>query len=163
VAAPLRKIIVDTRAPEPNWKMLGPAQVFTQRIYFSQFASAATTVNLDLLNFPGHVVIEGAWFLFNVNWTGGAVASATLSAGTTGSPTLYVAATSVFSGATLPLPLINVGVTQVPGTYLGTAATPGAFSTIRIQLVVAGANANALTAGQADFFVRLRAMIYRQK
>jgi hypothetical protein len=140
--------------------------LFRKRIYFTDFSAAATTVNLDTqagqvwaTSFPAGLEIMGAYFSVVTNFTGGAVATATLAAGTTGSPGAYVAATSVFSGS----PKINVGLTQVPGTFLSGAATYPFVgnATVRIQLVTTGANASALTAGKADFYMRLQAASVR--
>jgi hypothetical protein len=163
MAAPVRKIIVDVDAATPwRWKANGGAGVFTERVYFRDFAAAATTANLDLTGFPGGIVIEGAFVMFNTNFTGGAVATCTMSVGTTGSPAAYVAATTVFSGATVTAPIANVGLTLVPGTFLN-AATPLGAGTVRVQLITTVANTNALTAGVADIWLRLRAVAFRAK
>ena len=144
-----------------QWTLL-----FRKRVYFTDFAAAATTVNLDTqlgqsvwTQFPAGLEILGAYFSFSQNFTGGAVGSCTLSAGTTGSPAAYVAATSVFTGA----PKINVGLTQVPGTFLsGSGSYPFTGNgTVRIQMVTTVANTNALTAGRADFYMRLQAASIR--
>jgi hypothetical protein len=144
-----------------RWSIL-----FRKRIYFTDFSAAATTVNLDTqtgqvwsTSFPAGLEILGAYFSLVTNFTGGAVATATLSAGTVASPAAYVAATSVFSGS----PKINVGLTQVPGTFLTGAATYPFVgnATVRLQLIVTGANASALTAGKADFYMRLQAASVR--
>lgn len=138
----------------------GPSRIIRQRLSFAMFSAAATTVNLDVqladpwTKFPGGIIIKGAWFVCVENWTGGSVSAATLSAGTTASATAYIAAGSVFSGTN---PRAIVGATQVPGTYLGLAATPLASGTVRVQLVTTTANANALTAGKTDFFMELQA------
>ena len=164
MAAPSRQMIVDLDMAFPaRWKANGAAFVWTERIYFNNYNQASTTTNFDLLGFPGGVMIEGAWVLVNTNFTGGGAGSATFSAGTTGTPTLYVAATSVFATAgTKTVPVALVGAAQVPGTFLGTAATPLASATVRTQLVV-NVNTNLLTAGVLDFYMRLRACTYRAK
>jgi hypothetical protein len=120
---------------------------------FKNFATAATTVNYDITGFTGGLLILGAFIVPRINFTGGGAATATMSVGTTGTPTAYVAATTVFSGAQ---PRSIVGVTQVPGTYLGGAATPLAASTVRIQLIC-DVNCSLLTAGLADIFMMLAA------
>ena len=113
------------------------------------FDTAGTTVNYDLTGIPAGTIIEGAFIRNRVNWTGGGVGTATLSAGTTGSVAAYVAAVSVFAGAPLTLP----GTTLVPGTFVN-ATTPTAAGTIRIQLIV-DTNCNVLTTGAADIFLKL--------
>lgn len=140
--------------------------LFRKRIYFTDFSAAATTVNLDTqpgqvwtTSFPAGLEIMGAYFSVVTNFTGGAVATATLSAGTVATPTAYVAATTVFSGS----PRINPGVTLVPGTFMTGAATYPwvGNATLRLQLIVTVANANALTAGKADLYMRLQAASVR--
>jgi hypothetical protein len=165
MAAPVREEIVDYRNPEPNWKANGAAYIWTRRLTFADFAAASTTGNKDIAGHVGGMLVEGAYAMLNTPFTGGTVGSATLSAGTTGSPTLYMAAQDVFStnAATPTAPKALVGLTLVPGTYLGTAATPLALATVRFALVTTVANTSVLTAGVVDVFLRLRAMAYRAK
>ena len=164
MTAPVRQCIVDLDTSYPSrWKANGAAFLWTQRIYFNEYNAASTTTNFDLTGFPGLAVIEGAWVLVNTNFTGGGAGSATFSVGTTGSPALYVAATSVFAtAATKTVPVALVGLTLVPGTYLGTAATPAAAATVRTQLI-SNVNTNLLTAGVLDLFIKLRYTAYRAK
>lgn len=129
--------------------------LWTRRFSYLDFAAAATTGNKDVTGFPGGLAIEGAFFWLITNFTGGGAGSATLSAGTTGSATAYVAATSVFTGARKAV----VGVTIVPGTFLD-ATTPTGAGTIRFALV-SDVNTNLLTAGTVDVYVRLRAVSLR--
>lgn len=132
---------------------------FRKRVSFQDFSAAATTVNLDVqqpdpwTRFPAGLEIEGAGIALVTNFTGGAVSAATLSIGTTGAATAYVAATSVLTGAFKTI----VGATLVPFTRLEGTGAP-AVSTVRVQLVTTSANANALTAGKADIFLKLRAV-----
>lgn len=129
--------------------------LWTRRFHYADFAAAAATGNKDISGFPGGLVIEGAWAWLITNFTGGGAGSATLSIGTTGSPALYVAATSVFSGARKAL----VGLTLVPGTFLN-PTTPTDSATVRFQLI-ANVNTNLLTAGAVDVYLRLRAVSLR--
>lgn len=156
-----RQIVVQNRPPEPDWLQNGPAHVYTRRIYWNSPpfpTTAATTGNIDLTGFPGALTILGAWIVFTQNWTGGAISAVTMSIGTTGSPAAYVAATSVFSGATpVTTPVAIPGVsTLAPGTFLATP--PQALGTVRVQLLTTTANVNALTAGRADIYLRLLAV-----
>ena len=148
-------LVVDPRAPEPNWKQNAGSQLWTRRLYFSSFAAAATTGNVDIAGFPGGIEIEGAYAWLITNFTGGGAATATLSIGTTSSAAAYMAATSVFSGARKQL----VGLTLVPGTFLN-ATTPTASATVRFALV-ASVNTNLLTAGSVDVFLKLRSASLR--
>lgn len=163
MAAPVRQTIVDQDATFPSrWKTNGAAFLWTVRLNFKSFAAAALTADQDFTGFVGGSVIEGAFLLFNQNWTGGAVATATLQVGTTATPNLYVAATSVFAGATTTAPLPIVGLTLVPGTFLN-AANPMGAGTVRVRLTTTVANTNALTAGVADLYIRLRFPFFRAK
>jgi hypothetical protein len=148
-----RKIIVNSRRPE-SWEQDTAGYWYEQRISFKDplIQLAATTVNYDITGIPGGVTILGGWFRWTANWTGGAIATATWSAGTTATPTAYVAAQSVFTGA----PGVKPGAAlQVPGTFVN-AAAPLSSGTIRCQLIVTGANANALTTGYVDFYFWLQ-------
>lgn len=131
-----------------------------KRVNFQDFSAAATTVNLDAqaaqaiwTAFPAGLEIEGAGISLVTNFLGGAVGTATLSIGTTGAPAAYLAATNVFSGAYKTIP----GVTQVPFTRLEGTGSP-AVATVRVQLIVTGANANVLTQGKADIYLKLRGL-----
>jgi len=140
----------------------GSALLFRKRISYRDFSAAATTVNLDVqqvdpwTRFPAGIIIEGAGIALVENFTGGAVSAATLSVGTTSSATAYVAATSVFTGAFKTI----VGAAIVPFTFLAGTGSP-AVATVRVQLVTTTANADALTAGKADIYLRLRAASVR--
>jgi len=148
-----RKIVVDPRYAERDWVSNDAGQWFEQRLNWNDpiFQVAATTINYDITGFPAGVVIVGAFFRSTANWTGGAISAATFSAGTTGSVAAYIAATSVFTGA----PQVKPGVTLVPGTFVN-AASPLLAGTIRTQLILTGANGNALTAGRIDFYFWLQ-------
>lgn len=152
-------LLVSPLQQSRRWETDGESLVFTRSFSFADFAAAATTVAKDIGGFPPFMTIEGAWAVFDVNFTGGAVATATFSAGTTSSVTDYIAATNVFSGATPAAPLRLAGVTLVPGRFLGSVGAlppaPG-VGTIRVQLVVTGANTNALIAGHLQFSARMR-------
>lgn len=148
-------LVVDPRAPEPNWRQDGGSQIWQRRLYFSQFAAAATTGNVDIGGFPGGLMIEGAGAWLITNFAGGGSATATLSIGTTASAAAYFAATSVFSGARK----LMVGKTLVPATALN-ASTPTAAGTVRFQLIT-DTNTNVLTTGAVDVFLWLRSLALR--
>ena len=114
------------------------------------FADANTTVNYDLEGIPAGTIIEGAFLRGRSDFTGGAVATAEISVGSTGTADLYVAAVDFVSGN----PQTAVGKTLVPGTFVN-ASAPKSSGTIRVQLVTSGANADALTAGAIDVFLKL--------
>jgi hypothetical protein len=117
---------------------------------------SATTGNLDLLVQPG-IVFDEVFFILRKNFTGGAVSAATISAGTTASPTIYVLATSVFTGASAPIGVSNAqkgSAYTSPSTPFANPASPWASGTLRVQLVTTTANISALTQGWLELFVR---------
>ena len=146
-----RVLQVDWKRQNVSWAQDDSAMLWRRRLYFSDFAAAATTGNKDIASFPGGLLIEGAFFWLITNFTGGGAATATLSAGTTGSAAAYVAATDVFAGARKAI----VGLTLVPGTFLN-ASVPTDSATVRFALV-ASVNTNLLTTGSVDVYLRLRA------
>jgi len=127
-------------------------KLWTRRFAAAGWSAAATTVDIDITTFNGGLEILGAYAWLAQNFTGGAVATATLSVGTTGTPTAYINAQNLFAGA----PTQRPGVTLVPGTFLNAPAN--ASGTVRFRLIVTGANTSALTTGVVDVFLILRAV-----
>jgi hypothetical protein len=146
------KVKVNPRYAEKDWDTDDAGQWYEQRLSWKDpiFQVAATTINYDITGFPAGAVIVGAFFRATQNWAGGTLASATFSAGTTGAPTAYIAATSVFTGA----PIVKTGTTLVPGTFVN-AASPLLAGTIRTQLILS-ANGTNLTTGYIDFYFWLQ-------
>jgi hypothetical protein len=134
-------------------------KTWRRRLYWKDFQAAALTSDLDVV-FPGLLVVERVYFGLITAFAGGAVASATLMAGTTGTPNTYVAATNVFTGATV-LGNVTVGAGAGLGLPLSGVATPTASGTIRFRVTTTTANAAALTAGAVDVFVVLSAKSFR--
>lgn len=130
------------------------AKLWFRQFYFSQFSAAAGSKTLDLTNFAGGLIIEGAYCYVHTAFTGGAVSATAFSAGTTGAATAYINAQDVFTAADVVLP----GATLVPGTTLSTSTTPRATATVRLTLATTTANTNALTAGSLTLFLILRAV-----
>jgi len=167
------KVALEVSAPRnqqsPRYEIDGPSLYFRKRVYFTDFSKAATTADLDTqavsgqttgfpwVAFPAGLEIEGAGFYTVTLFSGGAVSAATLSVGTTGSATAYVAATNVFTGATV---FACVGAAIVPFTFLHGTGVP-AKSTVRVELVTTTANTSVLTAGKADIYLKLRAVSLR--
>lgn len=150
-----RKIVVDPRYPEKQWQTNDAGQWFQQRLNWKDpiFQVAATTINYDITGFPAGTAIVGAFLRNGVNWTGGAIATATLSLGTTASPATYIAATSVFSGSPKT---VQQAATMLTGTFIN-AANPLSAGTIRAQLILTGANGSALLTGWCDVFIGIQA------
>ena len=131
---------------------------------FSNFAVASTTANFDLTNVPASALLEDVFGILRQNFTGGAVGSATISVGTTATPTAYVLATSVFAGAPATIGVTNAqkGASFTsPQTVFVNQATPWSTGTIRVQLITTVANANALTQGKIDLFFMMRGVSVR--
>lgn len=135
-----------------NWDENEGEKLWSRRFAAAAWSAAATTVNVDINTFNASVEILGAYAWLAQNFTGGAVATATLSVGTVGTPTAYINVQNVFAGA----PTQRPGVTIVPGTFLNAPAN--ASGTVRFQLIVTGANASVLTTGVVDVFLILRAV-----
>jgi hypothetical protein len=160
----IRDMVVSGKQFEGPFSADGPDGFIRYTVGFNNFATAATTVNYDLPNFPAGALLEDAFFVNRQNWTGGAIASATMSIGTVASPTLYVLAKSVFGGAPAALGVVNadkgVGITSPQTLFLNQATPWTAPTTVRVQLVTS-ANANTLTQGRCDIFLLMRAVSVR--
>jgi len=123
----------------------GSPKWFQFNVTYKSLAAAAVTGDLDLV-VPRGTIVHGAFIRSRQDFLGGGVATATLSMGTTGGPTNWVAAVSVFSGSPKTLP----GTTLVPGTFIATSAP----ASMRVRLTC-DINTNLLTQGNADVFVML--------
>lgn len=134
---------------------------FRSRVYYSDFATAATTGEISVLrpvpwaNFPAGIEIEGAGLSLITNFTGGGNATATLAIGSATDPDLYLDETDVFTGAYKSA----VGLTIVPFTMVAGTGAP-AKGTVQVTLVTS-VNTNLLTAGKADIYLKLRAVSLR--
>ncbi len=156
MAAPVRKIIVNAKKRGDMLDQDGSAILFWRRLQIADFSAAGTTNNVDLTGFPGGLLVAGAFAYLVADFAGGGGATATISLGTTGDVTKYIAATDVFTGQA---PKAIVGKTIVPGTFLNTT-TPTASGTIRATLVT-DINSNLFTTGKVDIYVQLRAASIR--
>jgi hypothetical protein len=153
MTAPVRQLVVEPIKRGFRWRQDQETRLWSRRFYYSQFSAAAGSATLDVTGFPGGLLIEGAFCWIHTAFTGGAVSATAFSAGTTGSATAYINAQDVFTAASLLKP----GVTIVPGTPLN-ATTPNGAGTVRLTIATTTANTNALTAGNVDLFLRLRAV-----
>lgn len=164
MAAPVRLVVEDGRRIGEGSRIVADscARLWRRRFHYKDFSAAATTVNYDL-TWPPLVMFEGA-FIWNIqNWTGGSVGTATLSVGTTGSPALWVAAASVFAVDRTILPGSTTFSTVSPGIFFASPAENAAGGVMRVQLILTGGNANTLTTGAADLYVKIRGVGLRQK
>jgi hypothetical protein len=157
----IRSFVASPRRYEQSWETNGASITSQISLSFQDYVpAAAATANFDIGNIPGGFIIEDAWAQLRTNFTGGSIGSATFSVGTTGSPTLYILATTVFAGSP-----VFVGVTNAqkgtaftsPQTVFVNNALPPAVGTIRTQLIVS-TNSNQLVAGKIDLFLQMRAV-----
>lgn len=158
-----RAVIVSPKRYEGPIDADGFGITIRVNVNYKKFAAASTTGNYDITNFPGGVILEEAFLFLRTNFTGGGAGTATISVGSTGAATSYVLATSVFSGAPKAIGAVVAEkgtLMALPNTNFVNASTPTAAGTIRVQLV-ADVNTNLLTAGNADLFLKLRAVSAR--
>jgi hypothetical protein len=108
---------------------------------FADFSAASLTATAALLTLPIKGVVHATFINVTTAFTGGLVASLTLSVGTGGSPLKYSTAINAFvSGQQVPQPLM--GVESLSGT---TAIIVTATGTVGLL--------NTLTQGSADFWI----------
>lgn len=108
---------------------------------YTEFASASLTATYTLFTLPAKGIIHAAFINPTVSFTGGIVASSTMSVGTAGSPTKYYTPVSVFT-VSLQAPQANMGIESMSG---GTAIIATLTTTVGL--------ANALTQGAADIYI----------
>ena len=162
----IRNAIVSPKRLGEGFDEDGTAHVMRVALNYKDFAAASTTGNFDLVNFPGGLILEDCWAILRQEFSGGAVATATLSVGINGASTQFILAQNVFTGAGAPLPLgvapAQKGVMySSPTTVFLVQATPWTVGNIRVACVTSVANTNALTAGKVDLFLKLRASSVR--
>jgi hypothetical protein len=146
---------VDPRRRAFRWRQDESSKLWTRRFQFATFATAGVAQTLDMTAFPGGALIEGAFLVLIQNFAGGGSATATFSAGTTGTPTAYINAADVFTGAAANAPIARPGATLVPGTFLQGTGNLDSGATVRFTLTV-DVNTNLLTTGILDVYLRLR-------
>lgn len=124
-----------------------------QVINYTDLAAAALTANFNLSQtVPDASYIVDCVFQLNTEFSGGAVASATIQIGDTGVSNRYIPATNVFTGAGTGYKATNVtdrgaGLYDAVTRSLRHPVFTG-VRTLRVTLTTTGANTNALTAGQ---------------
>lgn len=124
-----------------------------QVINYTDLAAAALTANFNLTQtVPDASYIVDCVFQLNTEFSGGAVASATIQIGDTGVSNRYIPATNVFTGAGVGYKATNVtdrgvGLYDAVTRSLRHPVFTG-VRTLRVTLTTTGANTNALTAGQ---------------
>lgn len=113
---------------------------------FSDFATAATSNNIDLFTLPAGGVIQAIKLKHSAAFTGGAISAYTLSVGIAASLAKYLAATSVFAAPS--------ATGYVLADTAGVAGESHVASTpIKIAATSTGANLSVATAGSVDVWV----------
>lgn len=159
-----RNMIIGPKQHEGPFQADGNDAFMRYTLGYKDFNAATTTTNFDLPNFPAGALIEDVFFVCRANFTGGGNASATISIGSTATPTLYVLAKSVF--ATTPPQILGI-VAADKGTAFSSPQSnfvnqgnPFAQGTVRVQLITS-VNANLLTSGVVDVFIEIRGVSIR--
>lgn len=109
---------------------------------YSDFSAASLTNDIEILQLVPRGVIHACIIANNSSFTGGVVASSTLSVGINGNLIKYAAASSVFGGAAI------AGIGGTVGCESFSTAT-----SIRASLITTVGLINTLTSGSADFFL----------
>lgn len=105
--------------------------------------AATTTQNINLVQVPAGYVVVGVEFLPIVRFTGTALASLTVSIGTSTSPTAY-ATPMILTGSVLttsvqttsPFTVIQTDTHQVIARFVSTGANLNAASAGKVEIVV---------------------------
>lgn len=111
---------------------------------FSDFSTAGVTNDIEIYSLPAMSTIFSVQLVPTVAFTGGLIATYTISVGKAGALTKYAIATDVFTGFALPS---IAGVSP-----LGIESTSGATS-IRAQAISTVGNLNAATTGSLDIYL----------
>lgn len=109
---------------------------------FTNFSAAAVTNTIVIYSLPAKYCLHSVMLNATTKFSGGLIATYTISVGIAGNATKYSAATNVFTGATLPSPSVIAGVESMSGP---TDIKATAISTI--------GNLNAAVAGSVDIYL----------
>lgn len=111
-------------------------------VTFSTFSIAGLTQNVTIYSLPAKAVIHSVFINTTTPFSGGLIASYTMSVGIAGTLAKYAVATNVFTGATLPVPALVSGVESM------SAATD-----IKAAVISTVGNLDTATAGAADIYL----------
>lgn len=109
---------------------------------FSDFSTAALTNSINLYLLSAKQMVHSVQLVPSIAFSGGLVATYTISVGISGTNAKYAIATNVFTGATIP-PINLLGGLESVSSAVQLTAT--AISTV--------ANLNAATQGSADIYL----------
>lgn len=110
----------------------------------STFAAAALTNNVNLFTLAAGQVIQGIKIKHSVSFSGGAIASYTVSVGVSGNNAKYASAFDVFQA-------VAAGAYELSSNFGGEAGA----TQITATATSTGANLNAATAGSVDIWALL--------
>lgn len=109
---------------------------------FSDFSAAAVTNNITIYSLPAKGVIHNVQLVPTVAFSGGLIATYTISVGIAGTLAKYAVATNVFTGFSLPAISVLPGIESISGA---TDIKSSAISTV--------GNLNAAVAGSVDIYL----------
>jgi hypothetical protein len=111
---------------------------------FSDFATAGLTNDISIFTLPAKGYIHDIKIVPTTAFSGGTIATYTVSVGISGSLSKYAIATNVFTG--------NVTINTVHTSLPGLESTSGTTD-IRAQVISTVGNLNAATAGTVNFYL----------
>jgi len=114
---------------------------------FADFSAAATNNDIEIYSLPARAMIQSAIIKHTASFTGGAIATYTLSLGLVADFTRYIDPFDVFQAAG------NTVFGYSPSFKEKTPENFGAATSIRMQAVSTGANLNAAGAGSVDIYL----------
>lgn len=123
---------------------INPLVWIEYKVTFGTFTAAALTQDISLFSLGIKQYINDIKIVPTTAFSGGAIASYTLSVGIVGSLAKYCPAKNVFTG--------NTTTTEIHGCIAGLESVSAATD-IRIAATTTGANLNAATLGAASVYV----------
>lgn len=111
---------------------------------YTDFAQLALQSNIEVLSLPTKGVIHAAYAFVTTNFSGGIIATYTISIGISGNFTKYLPATNVFSSSGI-LPGFAT-TTPAPENYAG-------VTSIRAQATSTVANLNSASQGVVEIYI----------
>ena len=115
---------------------------------YTDFATAGLTNNITIYSLPAKGVIHSVQVNPSTIFSGGLIATYTISIGITGVLAKYAIATNVFTGATLPI------ISNLPGIESLTLATD-----IKAAAISTIGNLNAATQGVIDIWILVSQLV----
>jgi len=113
------------------------------------FSTGGLTNNITIYSLPANAYVHDVKIVPTTNFSGGAIASYTLSVGITGSLAKYAVAADVFTGNTTT-DLVHTSIAGLESRLVATDLKASATSTV--------GNLNASTAGAVTFYLLLSAL-----